>query len=386
MIICAPDSFKESMTAAEAAAAMERGIRRVLPNAEVALVPLADGGEGTCAALHSALGGELIKVPSHDGLGREIEAEFLYVSERKLAVVEMAAAAGLELLSPGERDARVTTTFGVGELIREALDHGAAELLVGLGGSATNDAGVGMLTALGARFLDADAVELEPGGQALARLASIDLTGFDRRLADVKVVIASDVTNPLLGPNGASHVFGSQKGADPATVEQLDDALTRWADIAEATMDRSVREQAGAGAAGGLGAALLAFTNATIQPGADFVMDQVGIDAMLERADLVLTGEGSWDAQSAAGKAPAAVAARAAAKGVPTVVFAGRVQEPEGGLQPEGVITAVPIVREVCDLCRALSEGPANLQLAVAATMQLLTALPRSTPWTGHQL
>ncbi len=296
--------------------------------------------------------------------------------DRALAVVEIAEAAGIELLAPHERDASITSTTGVGELIRAALDRGAEEILVGLGGSATNDAGAGMLTVLGARFLDEKGQELEPGGLALARLAHIGLESLDERLRTARVIIASDVTNPLLGTSGASHVFGPQKGADVHAVAALDEALSRWADIAEGATGRSVRELPGAGAAGGLGAAFLAFTDAIIQPGAEFVMDQLGINERLSNASLVLTGEGSWDAQSAAGKAPAAVAARAASKGVPALIFAGRVGPSDTDAHPEGVISVVPIVRDVCDLQQALTNAAANLEAAVATALEIL-----SQPW-----
>lgn len=360
------------MTAAEAAAAMERGIRRAMPTASVALVPLADGGEGTCAALHVALGGELVTVPCHDALGRETEAEFLHIPKRRLAVVEMAAAAGLERLSRAERDARITTSYGVGELLAAALDLDVDEILVGLGGSATNDAGAGMTAALGAKYLDTDGNPLPPGGAALTRLSAVDLDGLDERLAQVRVTIASDVTNPLLGSHGASAVFGPQKGATPEVVEELDAALQRWADVVEPRIGKSVREVPGAGAAGGLGAALLAFADATIRSGAEYIMDAVGLDELLDEASLVLTGEGSWDSQSAAGKVPAAVAARAAEKGVPTMVFAGRVQDPEAAL-PESILAAIPIVEEDADLDTALAQGAQNLEDTVAQMLSVFT-------------
>lgn len=376
LIICAPDSFKESMTAAEAAGAMERGVRRALGSCDPVLVPLADGGEGTGEALRLALGGEFVEVQCHDALGRPIVANIVHVPERRLAVVEMAAAAGLELLTRDERDARSTTTYGVGELFLAALDLGVDEILVGLGGSATNDAGTGMCTALGARFLDENDAQLPPGGAALARLAAVDTGRIDPRLRDVRITIASDVTNPLLGANGASHIFGPQKGADSQAVVELDAALRQWADVVEPAVGRNVRDVPGAGAAGGMGAGLLAFTNATIRSGADFIMDTVGFDDLLGRASLVLTGEGSWDAQSAAGKVPAAVAARAATHGVPTVIFAGRVQDANTPL-PDGVLAAVPIVDPATDLYTALAEGAHNLEGAVADTLQQLRWPPR---------
>lgn len=357
------------MTAAKAAGAMARGVRRALGACDPVLVPLADGGEGTGEALRVALGGEFVEVRCHDAMGRPIVANIVHVPERRLAVVEMAAAAGLELLKRDERDARRATSFGVGELFLALLDLGVDEILVGLGGSATNDAGAGMFAALGVRFLDEHGAPLSPGGAALARLAAVDTGRIDPRLRGVRITIASDVTNPLLGAQGASHIFGPQKGADSQAVAELDAALRQWADVVEPAVGKDVRDVPGAGAAGGMGAGLLAFTNANIRSGAELIMDAVGFDALVGRASLVLTGEGSWDAQSAAGKVPAAVAARAAAHGVPTVIFAGRVQDADAPL-PDGVLAAVPIVDPATDLDKALADGAHNLERAVADALQ----------------
>ena len=372
LIVCAPDSFKESMTAADAAAAMERGIRHVLPEAQVVRLPVADGGEGTCATLAEALDGTMVDVPTTDAVGRPVRATIAHIPAEELAVLEVASACGLELIEPDLRDATVASSRGVGDLVRAALDLGARTLLVGLGGSATNDAGAGMLAQLGARFLDADGAELPDGGAALNRLASVDLSGLDPRLADVDIRVACDVDNPLTGPRGASAVFGPQKGADAAAVDILDSALANWADIVEQDVGRSFRDVPGAGAAGGLGAALLALGRTTLESGADLVMDAVGLDGHLADADLVFTGEGSLDAQSAAGKVPVKVAQRAAAVGVPAIVFAGRL-DPEIEVDPPpGVTAAVPIVRGVTDLPVALAEGPKNLERAVAMVCRLL--------------
>lgn len=371
-ILCAPDSFKESMSAADAADAMARGIRRVLPDAEVVCLPMADGGEGTCSALAASLGGEIVEVACHDALGRPATGGIVHVAEKRLAVIEVASACGLERLTPAERDARITTTRGVGELIRAALDLGVVELLVGLGGSATNDAGTGMLQALGARFLDEDGRPLDDGGAALADLASVDFSGFDERLQDVRINIASDVDNPLLGERGASAVFGPQKGLSDDGVTELDGALTRWADVVEPAVGRPVRDIPGAGAAGGLGAAFLAGFDAGIEPGAEIAMHTIGFDAHLEGTHVVFTGEGSYDVQSAAGKVPAKVAERAHAMGVPTVILAGRVAD--GLPDVPGVIAVVPITRAPGTLEEALRQGPANLEQASATALALLTA------------
>lgn len=372
LIVCAPDSFKESMTAADAAAAMERGIRHVLPGAQVVRLPVADGGEGTCATLAEALGGRMVDVACTDSLGRPVHATIAHIPVEGLVVIEVASACGLELVEPGRRDALRASTRGVGDLVRAALDLEARTILIGLGGSASNDAGAGMLATLGARFLDVHGADLPDGGAALGRLASVDLSGLDQRLAEVDIRVACDVDNPLLGTRGASAVFGPQKGADADGVALLDAALARWADVVEPAVGRSVRDVPGAGAAGGLGAALLAFGRTTLESGADLVMDAVGLDACLATADLVFTGEGSLDAQSAAGKVPVRVAARAAAAGVPAIVFAGRLDPGVEDAPPPGVAAAVPIVRGVTDLAHALAEGPANLERAASMVCRLL--------------
>ena len=372
-IVLAPDSFKESLTAPEACAAMQRGIRAIQPDAEVVAVPMADGGEGTAVTVAAALDGDVREVPVHDATGAPRTGRIGWAAEERLAIIDVAEACGLEHVPAGARNALTADTYGVGELLAAALDLGAERLIVGLGGSATNDAGAGMLRALGARLTSADGHDLAPGGAALADLASVDLLGLRPELARVQVQIASDVDNPLLGERGASAVFGPQKGADPDQVRQLDAALSRWADVMEEAVGRSVRDIPGAGAAGGLGAALLAVTAARIDSGATVVMDAAGLDAALEGADLCLTGEGSFDSQSAAGKVPVRVAQRAHNAGVPTVILAGRVAMEPGEALPDGVIAAVPIIRGVSDLPTALREGGANLEAATATVMRLLT-------------
>ncbi len=373
-IVCAPDSFKESMTAIEASEAMARGIHQVLPTAECVLLPMADGGEGTCRTLVAALGGELRVTTVHDALGRPITAEFGLVPEAGLGIIEVAAACGLEQLVPGERDALVTTTHGAGELVRAALDAGVRHLVIGLGGTATNDAGSGLLSALGVRFLDSSGAELAAGGAALLDLAEVELDGLDPRLRECRIELACDVSNPLLGEAGASAVFGPQKGATPEEVALLDRALARWADVVETATGVRVREQAGAGAAGGLGAAFLATTPAELVPGVELVMRSVRFAEQVVGADYVFTGEGSVDAQSRAGKVPWGVAAAASALGVPTVVFGGRVDAALAAEPDSPVLAYVPIVREVTDLATALQDGPKNLELAAAMVCKLLFA------------
>ncbi|OBI84798.1 glycerate kinase [Mycobacterium sp. E740] len=365
-IVLAPDSFKESMTAPEAVAAMRAGVAAVLPDAEVAGVPMADGGEGTVDAVVEALHGRHVEVPVRDALGRTVTARYGFVPLRQLAVIEMAAAAGLELVPPALRDILRASTFGVGELIRSALDRGAEDFLIGLGGSATNDGGTGMLTALGARFLDADGAPLTPGGADLERLEHIDLTGLDPRLRDARIRVACDVTAPLLGPGGASAVFGPQKGATPSDVTRLECGLSRLATVASATLGGTQPQRPGAGAAGGMGFALVEFLGATSRPGVEEVAETVGLDRALHGADWVFTGEGSVDAQTVMGKTPFGVAAAAARVGVPVIVFAGRVGADATVLLDHGVERMVAITAEGTPIEQALRDGAAALTRATA--------------------
>lgn len=373
-IVCAPDSFKESMTALAAAQAMAEGIRRVVPEADCDLVPMADGGEGTVQALIDALGGTLVQVRVHDALARGCVADYGYVAHENLAVIEIAAASGLAQIAPAERDVLRATSIGTGELIRDALDRGARRFIIGLGGSATNDAGAGMSVALGVRLLDAVGRDLPLGGAALARLATVDLRGLDPRLADCGFEIACDVDNPLLGPHGASAVFGPQKGADAAMVHQLDAALANWADVMEAAIGGEVRDIPGAGAAGGLGAAFPALMPVTMRRGVDIVVEAVRLSARVEGADWVFTGEGGIDVQTLHGKTPWGVAKAAQRSGVPVIMFGGRISPDAYVLLEHGVSALVPIVREPVPLEKALADGEKNLADAAEMTMRLLRA------------
>ncbi|BBX36250.1 glycerate kinase [Mycolicibacterium mageritense DSM 44476 = CIP 104973] len=365
-IVLAPDSFKESMTASQAVAAMRAGVLAVLPDAECVGVPMADGGEGTVDAVVDALDGTHVTVDVADPLDRPIRANYGYVAERGLAVVEMATASGLELVAPEDRDVLRASTFGVGQLIASALDHGATELLIGLGGSATNDAGAGMLAALGAKLTDSEGAALPPGGAALARLERIDLSGLDPRLADVRIRIASDVTAPLLGKGGASAVFGPQKGATPADVQTLETALTRFVAVTEATLGRARPELPGAGAAGGLGFALLDFLGAECHPGVEVIAETVGLDQAVAGADWVFTGEGSVDAQTMLGKTPFGVTQAARRAGARVVIFAGRVAPDADVLLANGVDRLVAITQPGTPIAQALRDGAVSLERAAA--------------------
>jgi glycerate kinase len=365
-IVLAPDSFKESMTASQAVAAMRAGVESVLPDTEIVGVPMADGGEGTVDAVVDALHGERVEVEVAGPLGGPVTAHYGYVPLRQLAVIETATAAGLELIPRDQRNVLRSSTFGVGQLIRDALDRGAEELLVGLGGSATNDGGTGMLCALGAVFSDGEGHPLPPGGAALERLAHIDVSGMDPRLADVRIRIASDVTAPLLGPTGASAVFGPQKGATPADVTRLEAALARLVAVTRSALGSAHPDRPGAGAAGGLGFALMDFLGAQARPGVEEIADTVGLARAVQGADWVFTGEGSVDAQTVMGKTPFGVAQAAVGAGARVVIFAGRVAPDAAVLLDHGVDRLVAITAEGTPIERALREGSVALTRATA--------------------
>ncbi|HEV8654033.1 MAG TPA: glycerate kinase [Candidatus Limnocylindria bacterium] len=321
-VLIAPQAFKGSVNAVRVAAAIARGFRRAWPDVECDELPLADGGEGTVRALVHATSGSMRRARVHDPLGRQIDAEWGILGGGRAAVVEMAAASGLPLLSDEERDPRITSTRGTGELILDAAGSGVERIIVGIGGSATNDGGSGMARAIGFRFLDERGDDLPEGGAPLARLRRIE-GQIDPRLLRVSIEVASDVRNPLLGPEGASAVFGPQKGATPAIVAELDAALTRYADVVERFVGRGVRNVPGAGAAGGLGAGLLAFADAKLRSGAEIVMTATRFAERAARADLIVTGEGRMDAQSAYGKLTGSVIAKAKGLGKPVAAIVG---------------------------------------------------------------
>lgn len=337
-VVIAPQSFKGSADPVAVAAAIARGLRRRWPRAECLEVPLADGGEGTVRALVRATGGDLRSTRVHDPLQREIDAEWGMLGDRTTAVVEMAAASGLTLLRDEERDPRVTSTRGTGELILAAAMTGAHRIVVGIGGSATNDGGAGMARAFGYRFFDADGAALPEGGAALARLVRID-GQTDPRLIRPSIDVACDVRNPLLGPEGASAVFGPQKGATPEVVRELEAALRRYADVVERFVGRPVRDVPGAGAAGGLGAGLLAFLDARLVSGAKLVLDAVRFDRRLDGATLVVTGEGRIDGQSVYGKLTQAVTEAAKRRGVRVVAVAGSLGPGHEAMRDAGIET-----------------------------------------------
>lgn len=372
-IVIAPDSFKESISAPAAAEAIARGVKAAIPGAQTVCVPMADGGEGTVEAVLAAASGEARMQTVNDALGHKVDAVWGMLADGT-AIIEMAAASGLELIAPARRDPMRASSHGVGELILAALNAGARHIILGLGGSATNDAGAGMLTALGARLLDAEGHSLPPGGGALARIASIDVQGLDPRLAGARIDVASDVDNPLCGPQGASHVFGPQKGATPAQVHELDQALERFADICARSLGVDHRDAPGAGAAGGLGFATKAFLDARFRPGVDIVAELGGLAQAVEGATLVFTGEGRMDAQTLRGKTPAGVARIARQAGVPVVALAGSLGEGYEALHACGISAAFSLAPGPITLQQALNDAERLLYDRARDVMQLWMA------------
>lgn len=385
-IVVAPDSFKGSLTAVEAAEALARGVWAAVPEAEVVQVPMADGGEGTVATLVAGTGGRLVTRTVTGPLGRAVEAQFGLLGDGETAVIEMAAASGLLLVPPAERNPLVTSTFGTGELIRAALDLGSRRLLVGIGGSATNDGGVGMLQALGGRVLTGDGRDVGPGGGALAEAERIDLSGLDPRLQSVDLLVACDVDNPLCGSRGASAVYGPQKGATPEMVARLDDNLRHLANLVQRDLGRDAAEMPGAGAAGGLGFGMLAYLGARLAPGVQVVMDTVRLDKKLQGATLVITGEGRTDGQTLAGKVPMGVAGRAARLGIPAVVVSGAVAPGAEALHAYNVAALVSIVPGPLSLDEAMAQAGALLKRAAEEVMRLVSlGLRLSDPAAGAE-
>jgi glycerate 2-kinase len=371
-ILLCPDSFKESLSAWHVAQALARGFARALPQAQCQLLPLADGGEGTVEALVAATDGRVVRVPALDPLLRPCEAEFGLLGDGTTAAIELAAASGLALLRPEERNPLVTSTFGLGELIKAALDAGCRRLVVGIGGSATNDGGAGLATALGAKLLDAQGQPLPPGGAALAQLAQIDVSGLDPRLAHTEILVACDVTNPLNGPQGASAVYGPQKGATTSMVQQLDAALAHYANVLAQQLGRAVAAVPGAGAAGGTGAGLMAFLGAQLRPGFALVAEAVGLAAQIAQADWVVTGEGKIDEQTQFGKVPFGVAQLATVHQKPVLAFAGTIGAGAEALYGHGLLGIFPIVDRPMPLAQAIEQAPALLERAAERVGRLL--------------
>ena len=362
-IIIAPDSYKENLTAMEVATAIEAGFRQVMPDAEYIKLPMADGGEGTVQSLVDASNGSIIEHQVTGPLGEQVPAFFGIMGDGKTAVIEMAAASGLHLVSPNFRNPMLTTSYGTGELILAALDHGVDHIIVGIGGSATNDGGIGMAQALGVQLLDNKGQALGFGGQALAQLASIDITTVDPRLAHIKLEVACDVDNPLCGKKGASHIFGPQKGATPAMVAELDQHLAHYAAIIKRDLAIDVKDMAGAGAAGGMGAALLGLFNAQLRSGIEIVIDAVHLGDIIKDADLVITGEGRIDSQTIHGKTPIGVARTAKKYHKPVIGIAGCLSQDCGVVYDHGIDAVFSVVPAAMSLEHAFNNAAVNVEL-----------------------
>ena len=379
-IVIAPDSYKESLSALEAATEIEAGFRRVFPDAEYIKLPMADGGEGTVAAMVVATGGNCVAVDITGPLGEPGKACYGLAGDGKTAIIEMAAASGLARVAPGHRNPLKATTYGTGELIKAALDAGVRHLIIGIGGSATNDGGAGMLQALGVKLLDHEGRDIGFGGGELANLDAIDIGGMDPRLETCRIDAACDVDNPLTGPEGASAVFGPQKGATPEMVAQLDANLVRYAGLIRRDLGVEVNAMPGAGAAGGMGAALTAFFGAKLRPGIEIVVEAVGLEACVREADLVITGEGRIDSQTLHGKTPMGVARVAKRYGKPVIGIAGCLAPDAGMVQAHGIDAVFSVISRISTAEEALAHAATNLREAsgnIAAVLKLALGMPR---------
>ncbi|MDU7390761.1 glycerate kinase [Atlantibacter hermannii] len=378
-IVIAPDSWKESLSALEVATAIEDGFRQIFPDAEVVKIPMADGGEGTVEAMVAATQGRIVTLSVTGPLGEPVEAFYGLSGDGKQAFIEMAAASGLESVPTARRDPRITTSWGTGELIRHALDAGVRHIIIGLGGSATNDGGAGMVQALGAGLLDAQGEQIAGGGEALSQLERIDTRRLDPRLAECRIEVACDVTNPLTGEEGATAVFGPQKGATPDMVRQLDEALTHYGKIIERDLDKSVLTLKGGGAAGGMGVALYAFCGAELRQGVEIVTEALSLDAAVRHADLVITGEGRIDSQTIHGKVPIGVARVAKRYDIPVIGIAGSLTTDVGVVYDHGLDAIFSVIPRICTLDEALENAVDNLRMNarnIAAVMKLARAKP----------
>lgn len=370
--VLAPDSFKESMTSMEACLAMEKVIKKVFKDAECIKVPMADGGEGTVDALVNATEGKFIEIEVTNPLGKKIKANYGILGDGKTAVIEMAKASGIELIDRSERNPYVTTTYGTGEIIKDAVNKGIKHILIGIGGSATNDAGAGMLQALGVKLLDANKEEIAFGGVQLEKIEYIDKCKLDEFLKDVTIEVACDVTNPLVGENGASYIFGPQKGATPEMVKVLDNNLRHFALKVKESFGIDIAHVPGSGAAGGLGGALLGFLNAELRSGIELVIKYTNLEEKIKTSDYVFTGEGSIDGQTIFGKTPVGVSKLGKKYDIPVVAFAGKVDPESSNLYSEGMKSIFSIMRGVETLDDALKNGACNLEKTVESVIRII--------------
>lgn len=379
-VVIAIDSLKGSLSSIEAGNAAADGVRAAMPGATVVVKPLADGGEGTTDALIEGMGGEKVTLQVTGPLGETVEAYYGWITGRQMAVLEMAAAAGITLLPDGKGDPMRASTRGVGEMILDALDRGCRNFLIGIGGSATNDGGIGMLQALGFRFLDADGEKVGEGAQALGNVVQVDCAGADPRLVSCQFRIACDVTNPLCGRNGATYVFGPQKGVTEEMKQPLDVAMARYGQAVAKAIGTDYMQEPGTGAAGGLGFAFRSFLKAELTPGIELILDAVGLEQELTDADYAITGEGKLDFQTAMGKAPVGVAKLAKKHGVRVLAFAGSVTKEAGACNAAGIDAFFPIVRGVTTLEEAMKKEVAaeNMRESVEQVFRAVAAVTGS--------
>ncbi|MEA2088030.1 MAG: glycerate kinase [Candidatus Caldatribacteriota bacterium] len=371
-IVVAPDSFKGSLTAVEVSDAIEQGVREIFPEAEIIKIPMADGGDGTVQCLVNATGGEILREKVTGPLGDEVLASYGILGNKKTAVIEMAEASGLTLVPEDKRNPLITTTYGTGQLIKAALDQGCRKMIIGIGGSATNDGGAGMVQALGVKLLDREGKEIGFGGGELKKINRIDISNLDNRLSQTGVLIASDVSNPLCGPKGASRIYGPQKGATPEVIEELDESLAYFAEIIKRDLNKDIKDMPGSGAAGGLGASLIAFLDAELRPGIEIMIEIVKLEQAIKDADLVITGEGKIDSQTIYGKAPIGVAKIAKKYNIPVIAVAAIIGEDAKIVHKYGITTLIGVTAQPMKLEESVPNKVALIKNSIKQSMMAM--------------
>jgi len=373
-IVVAPDSFKGSLTAIEVSDAIEQGIREIFPEAEIVKIPMADGGDGTVQCLVNTTGGKILREKVTGPLGDEVLAHYGILGDKKTAVIEMAEASGLTLVPENKRNPLITTTYGTGQLIKAALDQGCRKMIIGIGGSATNDGGAGMVQALGVKLLDQEGEEIGFGGRELKKIYQIDISYLDNRISDTKVLVASDVINPLCGPKGASRIYGPQKGATPEVIEELDESLAYFAEIIKRDLNKDVKDIPGAGAAGGLGASLIAFLDAELRPGIEIIIEVVKLEQAIKDADLVITGEGKIDSQTIYGKAPIGVAKIAKKYNIPVIAVAAIIGDDADIVHQYGISSLISVTGQPMRLEESVPNKVALIKNSIKQSMRTIKA------------
>jgi len=371
-IVVAPDSFKGSLTAVEVADAIGQGVREIFPEAEIVKIPMADGGDGTVQCLINATGGEILREKVTGPLGDEVLASYGILGDKKTAVIEMAEASGLTLIPENKRNPLITTTYGTGQLIKASLDQGCRKMIIGIGGSATNDGGAGMIQALGVKLLDREGKEIGFGGGELKKVFRIDTKYLDNRLSETKVLIASDVSNPLCGPKGAARIYGPQKGATPEVIKELDESLAYFAEIIKRDLNKDVKDIPGAGAAGGLGASLIAFLNAELRPGIEIMIEIVKLEQAIKDADLVITGEGKIDSQTIYGKAPIGVAKIAKKYNIPVIAVAAIIGDDADIVHQYGISSLISVSGQPMRLEESVPNKVALIKNSIKQSMRAI--------------